>query len=139
MKPRKTIGLMFLAMTLMVYTTSRLEAAELISCPDLGNSGDNLRRGFYTPSYPGSTLDQVDLQFSPTIAGEYTIRLTVRRDSYDGSVIGTVDVTETLTLLNPAHNPVTFFFPELSVTPSSTVTFFLEMIDGPEKAACITA
>ncbi len=106
----------------------------LINCPP-NTSGDHLRRGFYTESYPGSKLIQVDLFVSAQVAGEYTIAMTVRSETYDGPLIGRSLTTVTLTDDVDANVTTSFLFPGPAITPGSVVTFAMEVISGPENTA----
>ncbi len=108
-------------------------AAVLIDCVDASSLiADYIDRGFYIPAFPGSALDEVDLFFSATTAGDYTILLTARADTYDGTVIGTSQITVTLT--SDMHTLVegNFAFPSPFVTENSTVTFAMSLVSGPE-------
>lgn len=96
--------------------------------------GDRYFRGFYIPSYPGSSLAYVVLHLSADIAGSYTMRLTAFDGAYDGPEIGSTEASQDL---NGRSNyvPTTFVFgleAIPAVTPGNTVAFRLEYLDGPE-------
>ena len=101
----------------------------LIDCPDAGdNAGDSYWRGFYVPRYPGTTLDLVALRISPSVLGTYTIQLTARADTYDGTLLGQSEVTVPFT--DGAPQEVVFTFPAVPVTQNGVVTFALERLAG---------
>jgi hypothetical protein len=93
--------------------------------------GDEISRGFYIPDYPGAALDRVDLFFSARVAGDYTIRLTVREEAYDGPLVGTSETTVALSAVDTDNRMGTFLFPSPSVTPGALLTFAMELVSGP--------
>lgn len=109
------------------------QIATLYSCPDNGTGGDQVTRGFYVTNYPGATLETVTLRYySGSGDGDYTVSLTARLSTYDGTIIGS---TQTRTI-NFAGQPVsaTFVFGGAPVPPGSTVTFTQVLISGPAPA-----
>jgi len=101
----------------------------LIDCPTAGGSaGDGYDRGFYVPQYPGTTLDLVALRMSPSVLGTYTVRLTARAETYDGTLLGQSEVTVPFT--DTAPQEVVFTFPAVPVTQNGVVTFALEQLAG---------
>jgi hypothetical protein len=107
-------------------------ATALIDCLTTGaTGGDQLDRGFYIPEYPGATLDRVELSFSADAAGEFTISLTARANTYDGPVIGTATAVVTLPANRNLFVQGTFDFSNAAVAPGTTVTFALAQVSGP--------
>ena len=93
--------------------------------------GDLLSRGFYIEEFPGTSLTQVDLWIGSSTAGNYVFELTVREDTYDGSLI---DERQAVISLNDDLSDkqlVTFNFSSTSIEENSTVTFELSMLSGP--------
>jgi hypothetical protein len=85
-------------------------------------AGDFIDRGFYHPSYPGSTLDSVDLWLTSFTPGTYTISLAVRKDAYNGQLLGTSAVT--VNLQENVLTPATFVFSSpIRTTPGTLLTF----------------
>ena len=107
--------------------------ASLISCGgDPG--GDESFRGFYVPSYPGTTLAQVDLFLSASLAGTYTLTLTARSGTYDGPVTGTSQATVTLDGNILDNVQTSFAFPSPAVATGTVLTFALAQVAGPADA-----
>jgi hypothetical protein len=106
----------------------------LIACPP-NTSGDLLRRGFYVADYPGSKLTQVDLFVTAQVAGEYTIAMGVRADTYDGPLLGRSVATVTLAGDIDSNVTTSFLFPGPVIAPGSTVTFSMELLSGADDAA----
>lgn len=105
----------------------------LIELPSTGSSGDYLSRGFYVDSYPGTTLDTVTLYIATNAAGEYTVSLTARIGTYDGTLLGSVDQTLTLSDDNGSygeHGEFVFDFNDVPVTSGEVVTFQMDLVSG---------
>ncbi len=105
-------------------------AATLVSCPNLGDSGDLTDRGIYVTDYPGTTLGTVTFSYDTDVAGSYTVSLTARSGTYNGTEIGS---TQTVTAMVPTSGEVSmmFDFGNAPVTPGSTVTFTQTLVSGP--------
>lgn len=103
----------------------------LVNIAPAPGAGDLISRGFYLPSYPGSTLSQATLAFSSRTAGTYTFSLTAHSGAYDGPVIGTSQATAVLDGVQDDVVPASFSFPELSIVPQSTVAFVIQQVSGP--------
>ena len=101
--------------------------AQMISCP-FTSGGDQVTRGFYIATFPGSTLGTVTLNYTPTAPGLHTVVMTARAGSYSGPVIGTNSQTFTLAA---ASQLVTFNFGNAPVTPFTTVTFEQNLTVSP--------
>jgi hypothetical protein len=101
----------------------------LISCvPNTG--GDFLTRGMYIDSFPGVTLNTVRLYFSATAAENYTISLTARNATYDGTIIASDTIVVALSATTSDTTPGTFDLGAAAVSKGSTVTFLLSQISG---------
>jgi len=103
----------------------------LEQCIVTGTGGFFLTRGFYTDSFPGSRLAQVQIYFTADGAGDYTIGLTVRRDAYNGPVLGTSQTTVTMGSDVSQFFLGTFDFPHISVPRGGIVTLDFEELAGP--------
>ena len=101
----------------------------VISCPTYGQGGDGLGRGFYVVDYPATNLGRVEMVYWAFQEGTYAISMTVRRDTYDGPIVG----TQVITLELPARTSVTgtFDFGGVSVPQGSTLTFIQAKVVGP--------
>lgn len=99
------------------------ESFALVSFPPTTASGDFIDRGFYVSSYDGTTLSSVTVWLSTPTAGTYTISMTARAGSYDGTLIGTSTATVTLPAGPAAPTPVKFSFPSPAIAPGTLVTF----------------
>ena len=107
-------------------------ATALIDCETTGaTGGDQLDRGFYIPTYPGTTLGRVEMFFSADAAGDFTISLTARANTYDGPVIGTATAAVTLSADRNTFVQGTFDFSSAAFAPGSAVTFTLAQASGP--------
>jgi hypothetical protein len=108
---------------LSLACTSISLADVLVSCGPAGyTAGDQFDRGFYVPSYPGASLQQVTLRFQGGNAGAGTITLTARTGTFGGSVIG----TSTVNVVGPVSPATPIAFPfagNPAVSPGSVVTF----------------
>ena len=112
------------------WARSSLASPTVISCTGTP-AGDQIFRGFYVPSFPGTLLDRVTLHFSSATAGTYTLLLTATSGTYDGPVIGSDSETVTLTADDQANVATTFTFPSSAVKAGTTVAFTITRIAGP--------
>jgi len=119
-------ALLLFALVLMTLTG---RAETLLTCTNNSSTGDRIDRGFYVPSYPGNSLDSARLVFSSPTAGSYTLRLTVRSNTYDGPLIAS-DAT-TFNLASSIDQPVLFNFPSVRVREGSRVCFLITQVSGP--------
>ncbi|MBL9167136.1 MAG: right-handed parallel beta-helix repeat-containing protein [Verrucomicrobiales bacterium] len=108
-------------------TTAHCET--LVSCT--GTPGDAYDRGFYIPSYPGNTLDTARLELSSFNLGNYKVTLTARRNTYDGTILGTSTVSFSLTTIYPSAKSITFPFPSPRIAKGSRVCFILTLEESP--------
>lgn len=120
--------------TVTFTATGVVRPVALVDCPpvSLEATGDQTFRGFYVPSYPGTSLRQATLYFASDVAGSYTLSLTARATSYDGALIGTSNATTTLVANRTALTPTTFVFDNVSVAPGTRVTFAISVVSQPE-------
>jgi hypothetical protein len=94
--------------------------------PPTGQPGDFISRGFYHPSYPGRLLSRVTLWLSANATDTYTVQLTARANTYDGPLLGTTSVTQTLVGNVDSMTQTNFNFPSpLVIVPGTRVTFTL--------------
>jgi hypothetical protein len=108
---------------------------EIVSCGTDNTGGDLLDfRGFYHPSYPGSTLDTVELYISARVAGDYQVRLEARQGGYDGALIASDSQTHTLTANDLDNVSYVFDFGNVAVTPGSTIAFTITLESEPPGA-----
>jgi hypothetical protein len=106
------------------------QAATIVTCPmDPAGGGDQVDRGFYVTSYPGSTLGTVTMQFIGNIVESKTLTLTAASGVFGGPVIGTA-VASGVVPTTGAGLPLTFNFGNAPVVPGSTVTFALTLNAG---------
>ena len=116
----------------VVLMTLTAHAETLLTCTNNTSTGDRIDRGFYVPNFPGNSLDSARLVFSSPTAGSYTVRLTVRSNTYDGIVLGS-DAT-TFTLASSTDLPVTFNFPSTRIRENSRVCFIITELSGPSTS-----
>lgn len=90
-----------------------------------------LDRGFYHPAYPGSTLESVEVYLSSRDAGNHTIRLEARLNTYDGAIIASDSQVRSLSGIDTENVSFVFDMGGAAVTPGSTVTFQLILESGP--------
>lgn len=114
-------------------TVSPAEPVLLINYPmdPADTGGDGTSRGFYIEEFPGTSLTRVDLWIGSSAEGNYVFELTVREDTYDGSLIDESQATISLTDDISDKQLVTFNFPSSSIEENSTVTFKLSILSGP--------
>jgi len=114
----------------LFVTSAIAQAATIVSCPmDPAGGGDQVDRGFYVTSYPGSTLGTVTLQFIGNVVESKTLTLTAASGVFGGTVIGTA-VASGVVPTTGAGLPLTFNFGGAPVVPGSTVTFALTLNAG---------
>jgi hypothetical protein len=98
----------------------------LLSCPfDPFDGGDNLGRGFYIDDYPGTTLESITLRFDGS--GPTEIELQLRLNSFDGAILGTINVAPNLT----TSDEVVFPF-NVAVPAGSRLVFLPRQISGTQ-------
>jgi len=95
----------------------------VVECePGNGTCGDGLSRGFYLEDYPAGTLDTVTLYYCANVAGTYTVTLTAREDTYDGSLVDSVARKVVITESGLAE-PIVFDFGGAAATPGGVLAF----------------
>jgi hypothetical protein len=104
---------------------------EIVNCGVDTTGGDLLDRGWYHPSYPGSTLESVEVYLSSRDAGSHTVRLDARLNAYDGALIDSDSQTRTLSGIDTDNVSFLYDMGGAAVTPGSTVTFELVLVSGP--------
>ena len=118
-------GLFWLGLlpALLLSEVGRAAAPPVVACPWYSpTTADNFAvLGFYVASYPGTTLNTVELILHASAPGSFTLSLTARLASFDGTVVGIA--TTPMTFSNTATQQVTFSFGNVSVPAGSTVTF----------------
>jgi hypothetical protein len=120
----------FLGTGHLTFAGTAATPVTLVEC--LGNpGGDDITRGFYVPAFSGTGLRGVTMSFSSRTAGTYTLHLTARAATYDGTVLDTARTSVTLTADDQANVPATFVFNNVPVAAGSTVAFSLAIVDGP--------
>jgi hypothetical protein len=116
----------------LAFTAEALTIRTLIQCAG-DPSGDQVGRGFYIPQFPGTSLASATMSFSARVAGTYTLRMTVRGGTYAGDVLATGTTDVTLTADDQANVAATFQLGSVAVPEGSTVTFALEIVEGPSE------
>lgn len=105
-----------------------------MTCPFSNDGGDLLSRGFYI-TFPGNTLDTVTLQYIiGTLLPEaetFSVTLTARLNTYDGTLVG--QVTESFEGTPGDAQQVTFDFGSASVPHNSTITFTQTLNEGTSE------
>ena len=114
------------------YLGSAATVTELVSCGVDNTGGDLIDiRGFYHPSYPGSTLNTVELYISSRDPGNFGIGLEARLNTYNGTVIASDTQTRTLSGNDLDNVSYLFDFGGVAVTSGNIVTFTLSQHSGP--------
>ena len=134
MRPIKPLMLAVLVISLFFLTQSVTAATVVVSCPFGSPGGDDLSRGFYVTSYPGTNLYSVHVQYNANPSGTYTVSMTANLGAYNGPIIGT---TQTLTVNLPStssEQDVVFNFGGASVPSGSTIAFTQAQVSGPGTA-----
>lgn len=118
----------------MVAAMSDADAATLVDCRFNGGNGDNLSRAFYVTDYRGVTVDRVTLGHrASAVAGDRTIVLTMRLNTYNGPVLGTV--ARRVSLEVGVTTPTIFNFEGIRVTPGSRLAFTQEVTQGDDQVS----
>jgi len=127
MKNRALVLFLFAA---AAASQAAAQVGTLYSCPNQGSSGDQVTRGFYVTNYPGSTLENVTLNYSGGSGnGAYTVSLTPRISTYSGTIVGATQ-TQVVNYTGAAVL-TTFNFGGAPVPSGSTVTFSQVLVSGP--------
>ncbi len=127
---KKILGtLSILLFSSWVITANAAFSDQLYQCPFAGSSGDLTFRAFYLENYPSNTLGGVVLGLSARSAGQYTIALDARENTFDGTLIGTASQTVDLNTLSFDNLLVEFDFANAPVT-STIVTFKIRITSG---------
>lgn len=116
---------MILGLLLSPAWTGRADT--LLTCSGTPG-GDLYSRGFYVPSFPGNSLDSAVLQLSSFGSGSFTVKLTARQSTYDGTVLGASTATFSLNAGYPQDKVVTFPFPSVRITKGSRICFALSVV-----------
>jgi hypothetical protein len=116
---------------LILFTAPLVHAnTTIFTDPFQGSSGDQLTRGFYLSSYPGTNLGTVTLAYSVNTPGVYTTSLTARLGTYNGTIIGSTQTVTTT--LGASETQVTYNFGGAPVATGSVVTFTQVVVSGPD-------
>ena len=115
---------------LMLAVALPASAAIVIDCWDGGSTCDSVSRGFYILAYPDDSIGQVDLLMNALSAGEYTIRMTVREETYDGTEIGVAEITADLPVWTDDPVEVNFLFSDATINTGTRLTFAMEIVSG---------
>ncbi|NOZ95744.1 MAG: hypothetical protein GXP47_13550 [Acidobacteria bacterium] len=99
----------------------------VLECAHTSDAGDNLTRGFYIPSFPAVRLDTVNLWIYSFDSDTFTVSLTARANTFDGTVLGTATATVSM---DDEQAMFTFDFGGVPVQPGSTVTFAMQQEAG---------
>jgi len=102
------------------------QAATAVDCT-FGTGGDLISRGFFVSSYQGSTIERVALAHSAAVAGERTISLTMRLDTFDGAFLGIATVTRDIGTDNSLS---VYDFGRITVPVGSRITFTQTLVAG---------
>src|SRR5262245_60994481 len=124
---------LLLSILLLLSCALAGRAEVLLNCTGMPG-GDLYDRGFYIPSFPGNSLDSARLVFSSFDAGDYTVTLTVRQTSYNGTLLGSSTVSFSLAGAYPQDRATTFAFPSVRITEGSRVCFIISLRASPAGA-----
>src|SRR5208282_2421317 len=131
MHPIKPLMLAVLVISLFFLTQSVTAATLIVSCPFGSPGGDDLSRGFYVTSYPGSNLYDVHVQYDASPSGTYTISMTARLGAYNGPIVGSPQTVVVSLPSTTSEQDVIFHFGGVPVPSGSTVAFTQQKIAGP--------
>lgn len=109
-------------------------ATTLIACDSTTTGGWFLTRGFYVDSYPGVNLKQVDLYVSADAAGSYGVSLTVRLNTFDGTLVAGDTTTVSSTGNTGDYAKATFTFSNPTIAKGAVVTFDAQQLSGAGTA-----
>ena len=113
------------------YVPTPPETGVLVSCGSDTTGGDRIFRGFFHPSYPGTSLDTVELYISSRQSGNFTIRLDAMLNSYDGALIASNSQMRALSGVDTENVSYLFDMGGAAVPLGSTVAFRLTQESGP--------
>ena len=122
-----TRGLAILAAALSILASAPVHAtAVTVECA-FADGGDPIDRGFYVDNYAGTTLGTVTLSHSAAVAGDRTISLTARLNTFNGTLLGTATVTR---FIQTANTKTVFDFGGVPVPAGSRITFTQTLVAG---------
>lgn len=101
-----------------------------VSCDFSGHGGENLTHGIVVPSYNGNNVRSVGLGFSVDVTGVYGVRLTVRRGSFAGPLVGAPAVVYFTQTASTIAVQQVFDFAGAPVTPGDALALTLERVQG---------
>jgi hypothetical protein len=114
-----------------VGATPNLPTTDLINCARIASDATNLDHTLYIDSYPGSSIQEVDLSFtSKDATGSYAARLTVLAN---GAAIGSATTGVGVGALNQSVVTSFIFSPPLSITRGSRVRLIGSQTAGPSE------
>lgn len=118
------------ALVLLAATPAALAGPiTVISLPfasDVVDGGDFLDRGFYAQNYGADNIDTVELHYFGRTSGDYQVRLIVRQDTYDGTIVATDTVTKHFDAY--VIDTIVFQLGAASTTFGGTLTFTQELL-----------
>ncbi len=131
MRPIKPLVLAVLVISLFFLTESVAAASVIVTCPFGAPGGDDLTRGFYVTSYPGTNLYSVHVQYDANPSGTYTVSMTASLGTYNGPTIGSTQTVVVSLPSTSSEKDVVFNFGGASVPSGSTVAFTQTQVSGP--------
>jgi hypothetical protein len=95
----------------------------VFNCAPNGHGGnhDSIFNGFFVQNLAAVNLHSVTLYYTTDLSGTYNITLTVRRNSYNGPVVGTA--TQAVSLSSSSDKSVTWNFDDPAFPTNSTLYF----------------
>ena len=125
-------ALVALAVFVFLGATAWAVPITIIDSPFSGSAGDFLSRGFYVTNYGADNIDTVTLGYDARDTGTYVTSLTVRLNTYDGTLVETQELTTAL--VADVWQEVTYDFGDVGVPLDSLLTFAQEEISGPGES-----
>jgi len=116
----------FLAVSAFLLAASASSGSTVVSCPFSGTPQDRADSGIVVLNYPGTNVRTLHIGYGTDTTGQYLITAQIRRNGYDGPIVGSQSI-----YLNLDQNAVAdvdgFFhfggqFDGAPVTPGDTLT-----------------
>ena len=127
MKAKHLAGLAVGVLVGMMATTTYASYITVVESPFGNATADYLDRGFYVENYGADNLVQVTLQYLSRGTGIYNTSLTVRLQSYDGTIVGETKYLSTF-LEDNVFQQIVYDFGGVNLPSGSLLTFTQELI-----------
>jgi len=110
----------------ILFAAAPSPGSTVVSCAFSGSPQDHADSGIIVANYPGNNISRLHMGYGTNATGQYLITATIRRDAFDGPIVGRSSIY--LNLDANASGNVDGFFPfggandGAAVSPGDTLT-----------------